>query len=146
MRFTLYCEPTLYTMKHSYVCSDINYVTNVKFDFTSSILRCTLDPRLTSVAKVHFHSHRQIESIVMAEADTGVALLSWKTQTTLIGTYSKVGAYLSEIIMEVGAYTKGAVSKEGGLWTMKIYEVKNSARTSVTNCKLVRILQCTSDL
>ena len=32
-----------------------------------------------------------------------------------MGTYSKVGTYLSEIIMEMGAYTKGAFSKEGGL-------------------------------
>ena len=33
-------------MKHSYVCRDNHYVTNVKSDSSSSILRCSLDLRL----------------------------------------------------------------------------------------------------
>ena len=46
MYFTWYFEPSLYSKKHSYVCRDNHYVTNVKSDFSSSILRCSLDPRL----------------------------------------------------------------------------------------------------
>ena len=67
----IYFEPTLYNMRHSYVCGDIHYVTNVKSDFSSSSFHCSLDTRLTSIPKVYFHSQRRSGSITMAEADTG---------------------------------------------------------------------------
>ena len=46
MCFIWYFEPGLYKMKHSYVCSENDYVTNVKSDVSSCILFFSLDPRV----------------------------------------------------------------------------------------------------